>query len=86
MVTTQSGQLHCAADTLTQLALIVENSGMTAREFGDYLSDALTDRGEFLSPQGRFDLMQLCSSDSSAAEFAQGLRRQAAELREQLAT
>ena len=85
MVSTHSGNANCAADTLLQLASIVETSGMTPREFGAYLTTAIEESGEFLSGQCQADLLQLCRCDSSPTEFAQGLRRQAEQLRSRLA-
>ena len=84
MVTTQSGKQHCAADLLLQLAQIVDTTGMTPGEFGAYLSEAIDDRGEILNRQGKSDLLELCSSASSATEFALGLRRQADRIRERV--
>ena len=85
MVTTQSLKVHCAADTLLQLANIVEGTGMTPGEFGHYLNGVMSDRGESLNRQGQADLLELCQCATSSSEFANGLRRQAELMRQRLA-
>ena len=80
MVTTQQGRVDGVVDCLLQLAMFVDQTATTPREVAERLlstlsADGPVDRGQWS------DLLELCQSESTAAEFAKGLRRQATSLR-----
>jgi hypothetical protein len=78
MVTTHACEAESVAETLSQLADLVEHSGLTASDIGDYLASMVSVHS---CAEGRQELKQLRGSTTSTADFARGLRRQAAELR-----
>lgn len=76
-----SFQLRQTADTLEQLADLVEHCGMSAADVGDIIWNTYKHSHLELSADARHDLMQLRRSGSDTTQFAAGLRRQAMQLR-----
>ncbi len=74
-----------AADVLEQLAILVEESGLSAADVGELIWSSYEHSTLDLSNAAQRDLQELRESLTSTAKFAAGLRRQALQLRERAA-
>jgi len=83
MVVTRTCQLENLAATLFQLADLVEQAGLSAGDVGAVLLQ--TQNCEQNNVEMHRDLRRLRASGASPADFARGLRREAAALNRQAA-
>ena len=86
MVTTRASHLEDAAAALFHLADWIEDSGLTAGELGMLLCQELDRQASQLCADARRDLSVLRQCKTNSKDFAQGLRRQAELLRDEIAT
>ena len=70
-----------AADVLEQLALLVEESGLSAADIGELIWNSYEHSSIDLSDDAQRDLHDLRESLTTTTKFAAGLRRQAEQLR-----
>jgi hypothetical protein len=75
-------ELSEAAEVLEQLALLVEESGLSAGDLGELIWNSYEHSTIRLSDAAHRDLLDLRASRTTTVKFASGLRRQAKQLRD----
>lgn len=71
-----------AADVLEQLAILVEESGLSAADVGELIWNSHEHSAMPLSDPALRDLQELRDSQTTTTKFVAGLRRQARQLRD----